>query len=255
MKIEQLKEVFPEYNGKISKNCVDLTGRIFGRLTVLYRYKDNASGGQAQWVCKCSCGNFKVIRGSSLRTKHTTSCGCLTYENASRSNIKDLTNQRFGKLTVLEDTKKRKNHRVIWKCKCDCGNIVERDSNTLIQGDSYSCGRCNQSKTVILIESLLKENNIPYETEKTFPNLVGKNKIPLRYDFYLPTLNRLIEFDGIQHYKERTYFKDSLEDIQKRDLIKNKYALNNKIDLVRIPYWKSNITIETLLSNNFLVGE
>ena len=38
--------------------------------------------------------------------------------------IKDLTGQRFGKLTVLEITEERRNRQVVWKCQCDCGNIV-----------------------------------------------------------------------------------------------------------------------------------
>ena len=80
--------------------------------------------------------------------------------------------------------------------------------------------------------------------------------MPYRFDFYLPEYNRLIEYDGIQHYKERNFFKDTLEEIQNRDIIKNNFALNNNIDLIRIPYWKQNsITINTILGNKYLVEE
>ena len=208
------------------------------------------------WICECECGNIKPIRGSSLRNGHSTSCGCLTYENASKANKNDLTGRRFGQLVVLKDSGKRSNHRVIWKCLCDCGREIERLSDTLIQGDSNSCGHCNRSSGSIIIETLLKESNIEYEMEKTFPNLVGKNNVPYRYDFYLPKINRLIEFDGIQHYKERSIFSDSLEEIQYRDKIKNNYALTHNIDLIRIPYWKiESITIQAILGEKYLIEE
>ena len=37
--------------------------------------------------------------------------------------IIDLTGQKFNKLTVIEKTDERKNRQVVWKCRCDCGNI------------------------------------------------------------------------------------------------------------------------------------
>ena len=55
--------------------------------------------------------------------------------------IIDLKDQYFGRLQVLEDTKKRKNDRlVVWKCQCECGNIVEVDSQSLRRGYTKSCG-------------------------------------------------------------------------------------------------------------------
>lgn len=256
MDIIKIKEEFPEFLKPLSKNCIDLTNKKFGRLQVLYRFFQNTPQGQALWVCQCDCGKIKPIRGSSLRNGTATSCGCLTYENASKANINNLVGKRFGKLTVLQDTKKRKNHRVIWLCQCDCGEKVERISDSLIQGDTCACGHCNSSIGVTIIEKILKENNIIFEREKTFSELRGKKGMPLRYDFYLPEYNRLIEYDGIQHFEERDFFKDSLIEIQKRDKIKNDFALKNNIDLVRIPYWKNkSITLDTLLKNNFLVGK
>lgn len=256
MNIEKIKKQYPEWNKPSRSNLRDLTGQRFGRLQVLYRYCENTCNNGAQWVCQCDCGNIKVIRGGSLtkQTKPTRSCGCQTYENASKANKKDLTGQRFGQLTVLYDTHKRSNHRVIWKCKCDCGKEVERVSDSLIQGHTFSCGHCNRSMGSIKIEQLLKENNIQYEMEKTFPNLKGKNDMPFRFDFYLPEYNRLIEFDGIQHYKERDIFSDSLKTIQERDSIKNQYCKDNNVPLVRIPYWRlEKLTLKDLLDTKYEV--
>lgn len=53
---------------------------------------------------------------------------------------KDITGQRFGRLTDLYPTDKRKNGRVVWHCQCDCGNTIDLPISYLTSGDSLSCG-------------------------------------------------------------------------------------------------------------------
>lgn len=65
---------------------VDLTGRRFGRLTVIER-NGTAPDGEATWLCVCDCGNNATIRGRSLRGGRTTSCGCYAKEAARIANI------------------------------------------------------------------------------------------------------------------------------------------------------------------------
>jgi hypothetical protein len=57
----------------------DLTGQVFGRLTVL-SVADRTSSGRIRWKCLCSCGNDKVVSGQSLKAGLTKSCGCLNLE-------------------------------------------------------------------------------------------------------------------------------------------------------------------------------
>lgn len=62
---------------------IDLTGKRFGKLTVICRDsdKEEPSGRKVpMWKCKCDCGNEKVIRGAFLRNGSTKSCGCLGSE-------------------------------------------------------------------------------------------------------------------------------------------------------------------------------
>lgn len=56
--------------------------------------------------------------------------------------FRDLTGQVFGRLTVISKTDLRKNHSVVWKCVCSCKNtnIVNITSNSLVRGDTKSCG-------------------------------------------------------------------------------------------------------------------
>lgn len=59
----------------------------------------------------------------------------------SNPRFKDLTNQRFGKLIVIEPTDKRAdNGSVVWLCRCDCGNLAEVSSKRLLTGKVKSCG-------------------------------------------------------------------------------------------------------------------
>lgn len=59
------------------------------------------------------------------------------------SNFKDLTNKRFGKLLVVENTNKKRNKKTIWLCKCDCGNYKEIQVDNLTSGHTKSCGCLN----------------------------------------------------------------------------------------------------------------
>ena len=97
--------------------------------------------------------------------------------------------------------------------------------------------------------------NIPYVREKTFPEL--KNGI-LRYDFYLPTFNILVEIDSMLHFKPIPKFHKSKTDFthaQQNDRLKNSFALSHNIKLYRIPEWEfQNVkTFADILKKKFLV--
>ena len=52
----------------------------------------------------------------------------------------DLTNQVFGRLLALEPTEERVNGYIVWKCQCECGNIIKVPTNSLTTGNTTSCG-------------------------------------------------------------------------------------------------------------------
>lgn len=64
---------------------VDLTGKTFGRLTVIERAAVEHKN-YAVWLCRCSCGNTKFVRSCHLINGATTSCGCYQKEMASKAN-------------------------------------------------------------------------------------------------------------------------------------------------------------------------
>ena len=66
---------------------IDLKGQRFGRLTVIESC-GKASDRHILWLCKCDCGNERVISGNSLRSSLTKSCGCFNSDIVTKRNIK-----------------------------------------------------------------------------------------------------------------------------------------------------------------------
>ena len=114
-------------------NKRDLTGQVFGKLTVLKESPERKSG-RVCWECQCECGTIKIVRATDLTCGKTKSCGC------SQHPFIDLTNQKFTKLTALYPLPERYHGAVKWHCKCACGTEVDVSSNHLRQGLTKSCG-------------------------------------------------------------------------------------------------------------------
>jgi hypothetical protein len=105
-----------------------------------------------------------------------------------------------------------------------------------------SCFNSNPSKGEVKIYDWLTEHNIHFEFQKSFPDLYYKSKNGrLKYDFYIPDQNLLIEFDGEYHYNPISFSKliskeDQLLLTQTRDRLKTEYAEKNGYKLLRIRY-------------------
>ena len=65
---------------------IDLTGRTFGRLTVVSRAENKPNDTRARWYCRCSCGKEATVMGYTLRRGESKSCGCLHAEIAKTAN-------------------------------------------------------------------------------------------------------------------------------------------------------------------------
>ncbi len=109
----------------------DVTGKRFGRLTVISR-ASNGKSGSPVWNCLCDCGNMTRQQTSSLKLGAAISCGC--------SRIKDLIGQRFGRLVVLRRGPDAKCGKLQWLCKCDCGKETVVLKKNLLRYDTVSCG-------------------------------------------------------------------------------------------------------------------
>ena len=129
----------------------DLTGQRFGKLVVTERTNECDNWGNTLWSCRCDCGNTHLLPGFALTSGNTKSCGCYR-ANAGKPahNFIDLTGQRFGKLVALRP--ERRNGKIKWVCKCDCGNTHEVQSRYLRNGVSTHCGCEKVSKKLDLVK-------------------------------------------------------------------------------------------------------
>lgn len=185
-------------------------------------------------------------------------CGCPKCANKSRGDIRRKTQDEFER--ELKDVNasiqiigKYKNTVSPIKCKClICSHEWEGRPNNLLRG--VGCPACYSSIGENKIQIYLKDNNISYKTQYTFSDCKAKKK--LRFDFYIPSQNLAIEFDGIQHYEivdwgyhDMEKAKEVFDGVKERDKIKNDYCKNHNIGLLRIPYWDID-NINRILSEN-----
>lgn len=110
---------------------IDLTGKKFGKLTIIRRDYPNKKRGQPKWLCKCDCGNEKIIIGYSLRGGVTKSCGCLTKESASKKNRLEsgLSNMR----------RKINGYKIRAKKRGIEYNLTEEQFKEITQKDCFYC--------------------------------------------------------------------------------------------------------------------
>lgn len=193
-------------------------------------------------------GEFWQTANNHLNGQGCKECGYISMKEKQRTNITE-----FIKNATLIHNNKYNYSKVNYinmttKITIVCKHHGEFSQlpNDHLQG--YGCPKCKSSKGENEIIKYLDANNIKYVHQKTFNDCRYTAKLP--FDFYIPSKNLLIEYDGVQHFKPIKYFggqKTYLKRI-KYDILKNEYARINEIDLLRIPYWKfkdiSNILSE-----------
>ena len=134
------------------------------------------------------------------------------------------------------------------RVRCNnCGFIRNVKPSVLIR--SGFCPKCGKNKSIgeNFISNWLDEHNINYETQKYFKDW----DIGIHYfDFYLPTLNLIIEYHGQQHYSFNPYFHHTLENFNYRlekDKTKKENCLKHGINYVSINS-KNYCHLEKILS-------
>lgn len=111
---------------------IDLTGREFGKLTVVDQAPNKEGQRGNWWNCLCDCGNAKVASAKSLNAGDTQSCGCL--------NKNDLIGKVYGRLTVKAEGVEKKGDKRTWVCECSCGSTTTVTTSDLVTGHTRSCG-------------------------------------------------------------------------------------------------------------------
>lgn len=132
-------------------------GERHGRIVVIRKLEEGpeferirrySSG--AVWLCECDCGVVKGVSAENIK-RGIRSCGCVT------GPINEVGN-RYGRLVVLEQVtsgevfeRYRYSNRegVLWRCLCDCGEVIFVRGAALRYGSSKSCGCWQEDATSI----------------------------------------------------------------------------------------------------------
>lgn len=142
-------------------------------------------------------------------------------------------------------------HKV--KIKCNTCNLIFDAIPSAHSRCKTGCPQCNKSKGEIEVGNWLRKRNINFIPQKTFKNCIGRTR-PLPFDFYLPDYNICIEYDGIGHFEpvnfrggmsEKEMYEEFLNG-KRSDKTKNFFCLDNKIPLIRIPYYNVDKKLKNL---------
>lgn len=132
-------------------------------------------------------------------------------------------------------------------CKCNkCGNIFAEIGYSLLDRKRVCCMDKTVSKGEELIEYLLSNLNLKFETQYDDGCENPKTNRKLPYDFVVEHNNEkfYIEVQGKQHYEAIDYFggEDSFNGVKYRDKIKRKYAENNGI-FIELDYRETDLSL------------
>lgn len=198
---------------------------------------------------KCgSCGNIFITSFSSIYNGNGYCKNCGNYL-ASHSNY-IYTKEWFKQNTSCNIVKNQdffvSMYEPMYFYCSECGEEYCTTPYYYLIGKYTLCRKCSKSIShgEKEIKSYLDLHNIDYIYQKTFEDCKDVRILP--FDFYIPSKNIIIEYDGEQHFKPIERFgglENYLKTIE-HDNIKNNYCKNNNINLIRIPYWDfDNINI------------
>lgn len=166
-------------------------------------------------------------------------CGCDELWERKRTSIDKMKEecQRVG-VKFIKRTSKNNECYVNYNCPNHSELGVQSTSWTHFKEFNYGCPHCHKiSRGENKIYKYLSDNHVSFIKEHSFEDCMYKRH--LKFDFYIPSINLIIEYNGQQHYKPVEIFggKNNYNNSSKRDKIKLDYCKKNNIELLIIPYW------------------
>ena len=187
------------------------------------------------------CGNKITMRYNDFQQGHR--CKICSDKNKGKYQIipyEDVKNyiEKDNEYILLTKKENYIDASTILKIKhIKCSNDFPK-TFSCFKNQNQGCPHCCyiKSKKEKEISNYLIENNIEFVFQKKFDDCKDANVLP--FDFYIPSKNLIIEYDGRHHYISIPKFggDEYLEIVKKHDEIKNKYCKNNSIELLRISY-------------------
>lgn len=209
----------------------------------------------------CECGQeFQATYRKLRENKFETKCNVCRRKQSAQSLFERNRNKFIEFMKTVKDYEILEYKDVREKSKfihLECGTIFETRTQTFKEGARCPCESASRGERKII--KFLQDNNINYKKEFSFEDCRSLKNFPLRFDFAIfqnKKLLFLIEFNGVQHYKEDNWLnnKNGINDRQLNDWIKINYCNINNIPLLIIPYNKIKET-EQLIFNMLISSQ
>lgn len=143
---------------------------------------------------------------------------------------------------------KVKYKNMITKIKITCNKCLKhfyQEPGSHIYHES-GCPNCKESRGELKVSSILTKNKIKYYPQHKFQDCKSKKGFKLKFDFYVPSFNLCIEYDGEQHFDTGNKWHTPF--VVENDRIKDKYCKINNIKMLRISY-KDFKNVESIISH------
>ena len=220
-------------SNKLSKSDNQFKQEVYNLVGNEYTFLDTYVNATTKLKVKHNkCGKiYNVLPSNFLKGNRCPYCNGNAKKTGARfkQEVQDLVGDEYTVLGsyINTNTKIKIKHNI-------CGTVYKVRPHTFLEG--YRCPHCNSSKGELIINKILKSLDINYEYQKSFNDL--RDVQPLSYDFYIPSQNILIEYQGQQHYEPVNCFggKSRFAIQQKHDKLKAEYAKTNSYKLIAIPY-------------------
>ena len=198
-------------------------------------------------VLTISLGHLQSGRGCYYCGRSVTETARIVDEKTNEKECREIC-ERKGFIFVGTY---RENSLILIQYICqkhpEAGIQIMRKGN-MNRDNIQGCPYCFDTKKFVFskgeksVEKTLQDLHITYLPQYTFHGCRDKNMLP--FDFYLPDINKCIEYDGQHHFYPVTFNGISEEQAKenylatvKHDKIKDKYCKDNNIELLRIPYY------------------
>lgn len=213
---------------------IDIAGKRFTNWMVTHESKYDRKA--TYWKCVCDCGTISFVRQQHLRSGASPSCGCI------KKKVKIPIGFRFGSLTVL-DNFERRNGKIYWSCRCECGQEKFVYSSSLISGDVFTCG-CGYMT-----------NSNTGSVKKYYRSYInGAKKRDLQFSITVDDFIEIIQKDchycGSPPVKQKSLSK--IQSIKCNGLDRVDNNLGYRLDNIVACCWKCNLMKSAMNENEFL---
>ena len=236
-----IKDFIELMSGRIHINDICLRANSCNKIILKYFGIDNNLN--KKFLAKCKiCGHESIVY--LFRLEDCRGCQINNSSKTQEVFIEEcirLNGDRFDYSLVRYKSNRQK---VDIRCN-KCGIIFSQSPKSHLSGSG--CPACKESKGELFLKKILRENNIEFIPQHTFPGLANINA--LKCDVYIPIVNLIIEIDGDGHRKacfgstpEKR--QKNFEDTVRNDAIKDNYAKENGINMLRIPVDKKDKNLD-----------